>query len=237
MRWILLAALILAALMLVMLPLRIAFAWSGLADRGVSARSIDGTVWNGRIEDMRIGRLELGNLDARLAPLPLLSGEIALALSRPAEEAPLAPLSFVLRRSSRGVAIDDANGEIDGRPLFGALPVRTLGLDEVHVKMVDGRCTGASGTMRVALEQNLFGFILRHGLIGQLRCDGTDLLIPLRGQTGLERLDIRIAGDGRYSAEFSLEGLSQAVRLSLAAIGFTRTGEAMRMRVEGRLQN
>ena len=66
------------------------------------------------------------------------------------------------------------------------------------------------------------------------RCDGADLLVPLKGQSGLEQMDIRIRGNGRYSADFRLGGLAASAGPALSALGFRQQGDAMAIRIDGR---
>jgi general secretion pathway protein N len=104
----------------------------------------------------------------------------------------------------------------------------------VNIAFSGRRCTDASGAVRVNIEQSLFGLTLQRGLSGNLRCDGADLLVPLKGQSGLEQMDIRIRGNGRYSADFRLGGLAASAGPALSALGFRQQGDAMAIRINGR---
>jgi general secretion pathway protein N len=229
-----LIALALLAALLILLPLRIVFDMAGLGSRGVSARSIEGTIWSGTVRDLRIGKLSLGDLDAGLSAVGLLRGETVLDMTR-AQDAPgQPPLAFSLVRSGNSTAMRDGVGEIATADLFAPLPLRSVSLDEVTIAFDGRRCAAASGAVRVNIEQSLFGLTLQRGLSGNLRCDGADLLVPLKGQSGLEQMDIRIRGNGRYTADFRLGGLAASAGPALSALGFRQQGDAMAIRIDGR---
>ncbi|MCG6119290.1 MAG: type II secretion system protein N [Blastomonas sp.] len=225
---------VLVMALLVLLPLRIVFDMSALGSRGVSARSVEGSVWSGTIRDLRLGRLSLGDMDASLSPAALLGGETVLAMTRAADVPGQPPLAFDLARSGNSIAMRNASGDIATADLFAPLPLRSVTLDGATIAFAGRRCSDASGAVRVNIEQSLFGITLQRGLSGTLRCDGDDLLIPLRGQSGLEQMDIRITGAGRYTADFTLGGLAGGAGAALSALGFRQQGDAMAIRINGR---
>ena len=227
-------ALALLLALIVLLPLRIVFDAAGLGARGVSARAVEGTIWSGTVRDLKIGRLSLGDLDAGLTPNGLLGGELVLAMTRAGDAPAQPPLAFSLAQSGESIAMRDAVGEIATADLFAPLPLRSVSLDGVNIAFSGRRCTDASGAVRVNIEQSLFGLTLQRGLSGNLRCDGADLLVPLKGQSGLEQMDIRIRGNGRYSADFRLGGLAASAGPALSALGFRQQGDAMAIRIDGR---
>lgn len=229
-----LIVLVLVIALVVLLPLRIVFDLAGLGTRGVSARSIEGSIWSGTIRDLRLGRLSLGDLDAALSPAGLLAGETVLAMRRATDVPGQAPLAFDLAKSGQSIAMRDATGEIATADLFAPLPLRSVTLDGVNIAFDATRCSAASGAVRVNIEQSLFGISLQRGLSGTLRCDGNDLLIPLKGQSGLEQMDIRITGAGRYTADFRLGGLAGGAGAALSVLGFRQQGDAMAIRINGR---
>jgi general secretion pathway protein N len=229
-----LIALALTLALIALLPLRIVFDMANLGARGVSARAVEGTIGSGTVRDLKIGRLSLGDLDAGLSPAGLFGGELVLAMTR-ADDAPgQPPLAFTLAKSGESIAMRDAVGEIATADLFAPLPLRSVSLDGVGIAFAGRSCAAASGAVRVNIEQSLFGLTLQRGLSGNLRCDGADLLVPLKGQSGLEQLDIRIRGNGRYSADFRLGGLAASAGPALSALGFRQQGDAMAIRINGR---
>jgi general secretion pathway protein N len=229
-----LIALALVAALLVFLPLRIVFDMAGLGARGVSARAVEGSIWSGTVRDLRIGKLSLGDLDAGLSPLGLLGGELVLDMTRAADAAGQPPLAFKLARSGDSIAMRNGLGEIATADLFAPLPLRSISLDGVDIAFAGRNCAAASGAVRVNIEQSLFGLTLQRGLSGNLRCDGNALLVPLKGQSGLEQMDIRISGNGRYAADFRLGGLAASAAPALSALGFRQQGDAMAIRINGR---
>ncbi|WP_373487069.1 type II secretion system protein N [Blastomonas sp.] len=229
-----LIGLTLLALMALMLPMRIVFDWSGLGKRGISARSVDGSIWSGTIRDLYFGKLALGDMDAQISPGGLLRGDLALSMARASDAAGQPPLAFDIARSGNGVSMRDATGDVPAGDLFAPLPVRSITLDAVNATIADDRCASASGVVRINIEQSLFGVSLQRGLTGTIRCDGGDLLVPLKGQSGMEVLDIRIGGDGRYTADFRLGGLAPGLGSALGALGFQQQGDAMAIRINGR---
>ncbi|WP_026091151.1 type II secretion system protein N [Blastomonas sp. AAP53] len=229
-----LVSLALVVALLALLPLRIVFDMAGLGSGGVSARSVEGSIWSGTIRDLRIGKLSLGDMDAGLAPGGVLRGELALAMTRAADTPGQPPLSFDLARSGDSIAMRNASGDIATADLFAPLPLRSVSLDGVDIAFTGQRCAQASGVVRANIEQSLFGLTLQRGLSGNLRCDDGDLLVPLKGQSGLEQMDVRIAGTGRYTADFRLGGLAASTGTALSALGFRQQGEAMTIRINGR---
>lgn len=229
-----LIALVLLIALIALLPLRIAFAISGLGGGAVSARSIEGSIWSGTIRDLRLGRLSLGDMDAALSPGALLRGDTVLALARPANLPGQPPLTFDLGHSGEGVVVRGATGEVATADLFAPLPLRSLSLEAVTIEFSGDACTTASGAVRVNIEQSLFGITLQRGLSGTVRCDGDAVLIPLKGQSGLEQMDIRITGNGRYTADFRLGGLPPGAGAALGALGFRLDGDAMAISINGR---
>jgi general secretion pathway protein N len=230
----LLIALVLGLALVALLPSRIVFDLADLGARGVSARSIEGTIWSGTVRDLRLGRLSLGDLDAGLSPSGLLAGELVLGMRRAGDAPGQPPLAFDLAKRGENMAMRRATGEIALADLLAPLPVRSISLDGVDVAFAARSCAAASGAVRVNIEQSLFGVTLQRGLSGNLRCDGADLLIPLKGQSGLEQMDLRIQGDGRYSADFRLGGLAASAGSALSALGFRQQGDAMAIRINGR---
>lgn len=80
-----------------------------------------------------------------------------------------------------------------------------------------GRCADARGNVRLSVASSIAGLDLSNGLLGKPRCDRGQLLLPLLSQSAMEHVDIRIAGDGTYSATIFLEGdrVEQAAALAL----------------------
>lgn len=212
--WLALAGL--TALSLVaLLPLRLAIGLA--APENVTARSAEGPVWGGRIGDLRAGPLPLGTLDASLRPLPLLLGRAEFALGR---DGP-APFTAVASASGSDVALSRVNGTVTLPDGLGGLPVNSLSFGDLSVAMANGKCSKAQGTLGLLLASP--GPLLPDAisLSGKARCEGGALVVPMQGPGGMERLTLRIAGDGRWQADLILTGLPPEASAPLIQGGFT----------------
>lgn len=209
--WIALAALFAFAL-IALLPLRLVL---GLTmPETVSARSVEGSVWSGRIADLNVGPLPLGTVDAALDPLPLLIARPQFSLSREGFSGRFGP--------SRVSAVNGTVALPDG---LGGLPVTALGFGDFSAELAGGQCSDAHGTLSLTLAS--LGPLLPDAitLSGQARCEKGAIVVPMRGPQGMERLALRIGGDGRWQADLTLSGLPQETADALRASGFdTRPG-------------
>ncbi|MCH7629547.1 MAG: type II secretion system protein N [Proteobacteria bacterium] len=187
---------------------------------GLSAQAAQGSVWAGRLQDAAYGPLALGDLDARLAPLPLLLGRAEVALRGE---------GFAARLSRAGVR--EASGMLPLRGGLGALPVESAAFDHVTAVFRDGACDAALG--RVGLTLAIPG-VSSLVLSGEARCAGAVLLLPLRGPGGMERLDLRVQGDGRWRADLVLSGLSPEAAAPLRAAGLAARPDGLVLRTGGR---
>jgi general secretion pathway protein N len=189
-RAVLFAALFAIALV-AFLPLRLV-----LGGNGLTAREASGSVWAGRLKEARIGPAALGDLDARLAPLPLLVGHARVGLARPSGAPDRLTGALSLARHRR--AIESVSGTI---PIdsMGALPIASLSLTDVTVVFRDGTCDRAEGQVQASLS----GTGLPASLSGAVRCDSGALLLPLASGPGTEGVALRIFGDGRYEAQLN----------------------------------
>jgi general secretion pathway protein N len=188
------------------LPLRLALA---LADTSMTAQQASGTIWSGRLEDARIGALGLGTLDVGLDPIALLTGRAALDFARIDAAAP--PLSGRIGAGLGGRFVERLTGTLPGG-MIGELPVEQLTLDAVSVRFSGSDCAEASGRVRLTLATQIAGITLRNGMAGTARCDGDVLLLPLTGDSGVERLTLRLSGDGAYIAALSVGGGAELLR-------------------------
>lgn len=180
-----------------LLPLRVALGWLGFESRGLAAREAEGSVWLGALADARFGDVPLGDVATRLRALPLLVGRARLDLAE--EEGLRAGLTM----SRHGFGIDDARGSLTG-PALAGLPPPALDLADVSVRFGDGLCATAEGLVKARFAGDLGGVALAAGFSGEARCDGPALLLPLRSQSGADRLDIRLFADGRYRIDAAL---------------------------------
>ncbi len=228
--WLLLIGVALAAL-IAFLPLRLALALAGAGESGLSARSASGTIWSGRLVEARLGSIDLGTFDVGLHPLPVLTGRARVGFTR--LDSPAAPLSGTAETGLGGWALRDVTGTSIGGD-FGDLPVERIITEQMTVSFSGNRCTTASGRVRLLLGTQIAGLALRNGLSGNARCDGGALLLPLVGDSGIERLTIRVTGDGRYTGQLGVNSADPLVAAALAAAGFGPRGGGYRRSFAGR---
>ncbi|HEX8446659.1 MAG TPA: type II secretion system protein N, partial [Sphingomonas sp.] len=116
---------------------------------------------------------------------------------------------------------------------FAPMPVTRLTLEGLSVRFENGACVAAEGRVLATLAGDLEGIALPPTLGGSIRCDGTDLLVPLTGQAGAERVDLRVAGDGRYRATLSLQPTDPAAVQRLTSLGFVQGPGGYALSIQG----
>lgn len=205
--WMWLGGVIFVAL-LIFMPLRLALGLAGTGAGGLTARSAGGTVWSGRLIDARIGSIDVGTIDTSLRPLPLLLGRLRFDGERTGG----APLAGSAETGWGRRAIHELTGTLSGGRI-GDVPIEQVTMDALTVIFSGGRCAEASGRVRIVLGFDIAGVALRNGLSGVARCDNGALLLPLTGDSGVERLVLRITGDGRYSGTLGTGAVTQAMRI------------------------
>jgi general secretion pathway protein N len=227
-RLLIFATLLLVAAGIIFMPLRLI-----VGGEGVTARKVEGIIWDGSIRDLRVGQLPIGDVNARLHFLPLFLGRAQISLSR--GDAPFAPgITGSVTRRPGGISVDNVKATFPVGALFAPLPAEKVELQDFSARFRSGRCADASGNVRLTLANTLPGLDLSNGLLAKPRCDRGQLLIPLLSQSAMERVDVRISGDGTYTATIFLEGdrTEQAVPLGLA--GFRPVAGGYRMVRKGR---
>ncbi len=219
--------------LLALLPLRLVLGLAG-GDGTLSAEAVEGSAWSGRVGGLFVGRLPLGTLDVALRPLPLLLGRAEFGFERSAAPA-AAPLRAIARTGGGGIAVRQATGEIALAGAMAPLPVRTIRLADFHVAMADGACREASGSVGLVLPG--LGPLLPAdtALAGEARCEGGALVVPMVGPSGMERLLLRVTGDGRWTAELLLSNLPADVSAPLLQAGFKGRPGGIGMSASGRL--
>ena len=147
---------------------------------------------------------------------------------------PLGPLDgrLVIGPSRRGIA--NVSGSVGVRTT-GAIPVETLRFDDVSAGFADNRCTTGAGRLHVVLGIRIAGLALRNGLSGTLRCDGDRLVVPLVGDSGLERLTLRLRRDGGYDARLAVQAADPLLRAALSLAGFRAAADGYVRSERGRL--
>lgn len=222
------SALLLLIAALIFMPLR-----TIIGGDGISARKVDGIIWDGSIRDLRLGLLPMGDVNARLHFWPLLIGRAKVSLSR--GDAPFAPgIKGSVTRRIGGFEVSNLKATLPVEALFAPLPVENIEFQDFSTRFIAGRCAEASGNVRLAMANTVPGLDLSNGLLAAPRCEGGQVLIPLMSQSAMERVTIRISGDGSYNATVFLEGdrTEQAALLTLA--GFRAVAGGYRMVRKGR---
>ncbi len=224
------AAALLFAL-IALLPLRLAADWLGLAGHGFAAREARGSMWMGAFEEARLGPVPLGDVTARLNSLPLLLGRARVSLERDDGGKILQGAATVTRG---GFGFDDLTAELPVGAVFAPLPISSLDLSDVTAHFSEGQCARAEGRVRATASGPIGGIALPSGLGGNVRCDGRALLLPLAGQSGMERMNLRLFADGRYRADLVVRPADDAARDRLIANGFRLGRGGYALSAEGR---
>ena len=214
--------------LILFLPLRLAL---GPLDDAFAAREASGSVWSGQLKEARIGPASLGDLDARLAPLPLLAGEARIVVARPSGAPDRLLGAFGIGRNRRSA--ESVTGTVPVESTFAPLPIASLDLTDVTVRFRDGACDRAEGLVRANISGDVAGLDLPAGLSGAVRCDRGALLLPLAGGAG-EGLALRIFGDGRYEAQLSIRATEPAAIARLTGAGFALGPGGYAMTLKGR---
>jgi general secretion pathway protein N len=218
----------LAVAVIIFMPLR-----TIIAGEGVMARKVDGIIWDGSIRDLRLGKLPVGDVNARLLFVPLFMGRAEILLSR--GNAQFVPgISGSVSRGLNGVSVNNLSATLPVGTLFAPFPAENIQFEGVSARFAAGRCMEASGQVRLTLSDTMPGLNLQNGMLGQPRCDGAQLLLPLVSQSAMERADIRLSADGSYTVTVMLNGDrgDQAAALNLA--GFRSVAGGYRLVQKGR---
>jgi general secretion pathway protein N len=211
--------------LIALLPLRLVLAASG---SGLAARSATGSVWFGRLADAQWRGAGLGDVAIRLAPLPLLTGQLRLAFD-----------GATLRGTLQPHGVTGLTGQV---AMAGTtpLPISSVTFDDVDMIFSNRACERARGTMRVMAGGALAlpGVLAAGGAMaapfaGMPRCDGGKLVLPL--VSGPARMDLRIAADGRYTAAITIDNVEESARPGLLAAGFQPTPQGAALTLEGSL--
>lgn len=226
-RWIIggSAALVMA---LMSLPLAVVLPLALPADSGLSARSAEGTPWDGILREANVAGLPLGDTRVGFDVLPLLVGKARMSFAG-------SMLRGIVEIASGSVGFSRANGVIDLAGRLRPLPLSRVTLDQVAVQFRNDLCTSAAGRVRADMAGDIGGLTLPGGLSGTLRCEGGELLVPLVGQSGMERIDVRMSGSGKWRADISVRTTDATLAGKLLSSGFAIGPGGYTVRVSGAL--
>jgi len=203
---------VLAVAMILFMPLR-----TIISGEGVTARKVDGIIWDGSIRDLRLGKLPVGDVNARLLFAPLFMGRAEILLSR--GNAQFVPgITGSVSRGLSGMSVNNLSATLPVGALLAPFPAENLQFEGFSARFAAGRCMEASGQVRLTLSDTMPRLNLQNGMLGQSRCDGAQLLLPLVSQSAMERADIRLSADGSYTVSIMLNADrgDQAAVLNLA---------------------
>jgi len=213
-----------------LVPSALAIRWLSLDESGLAAREANGSIWFGALREARFGPVPLGDARTRLRGLPLLLGRARLDLKSAEGDG----LDGAITVSRHAFGVDDVTSELAVGAALAPIPGARLGLDDVSARFADGLCASASGLVKATIAGDSLGGGGPSRFSGEARCDGGALLLPLASQSGMEKIDIRLFGDGRYRLERLVRPNDDAARQRMVAAGFAPSGTGYMLRVEGR---
>jgi hypothetical protein len=208
---------LLALSLLATLPLRLA-----LAGTAITARSVSGSLWHGQMTAAAWRGFAIGDADLGLSPLALLTGVRRVGFTTPT-------LSGRVALAGPDVSLAALTGTAAPGRIAG-VPVTNVRFTEFGAVFNSGRCQSAGGSLSVDIGGGLAG---NGSFTGTPRCDGDRLLLPLQAESA--RLDLRVAGDGRYAATVSIDNVDAAARPGLLATGFQPTPTGLALSLQGQL--
>ncbi len=186
-----------------------------------------GTVWNGTVSGLPV----FGTANVKTALLSrsasVQAGEGENYLS--AELTPKTATDVDLRVSFANLPLND--GRLQG--LQGLLVAE---ISELNFE--GNRCVSARGTVRTDVLQRNGGAIQWTGpeLTGPISCEGGALLAVMTGRDAEQAIEanIRMAPDGVYRADISVQTNRAEADAVLPLFGFTRSGGSFMLTEQGR---
>ncbi len=225
----------------VFFPARVAYQW--LAPPGVALAGIDGTIWRGRAREADVSGFYLRNLEWRLRPLALFTGELALKLS--ADTGGGFIESDIGLRSGGRVTMTDSRAALSLQSLQGALGMP--GLDGKvnaqfeRLSLRDGLPVAAVGTVEIA---DLLAPLVDRGPLGGYRAEfftqQSGVLASVEDTDGLVDLagSLQIAPDRtiQFVAQVAVKNTTPAhLREQMKFLGTPNARGQYELRLEGRL--
>lgn len=216
-RTIVLLSILAAVAALILFPMRLALALSDAETAGLRASEVSGTIWSATARDLHLGSARVGNVSMGLDPWSLLAARLRLDIDRP-DNAQHGALSARWQRDLFGQTAIAFDGTVDG-PTDTMVPIETIRFDGFSAVMADDGCSSANGNVRLTLRARIAGLDLRNGLSGAATCRSGTLVVPLVGQSGMERVTVSIRPDGRYQAQLLVRADDPLLAAALAGAG------------------
>lgn len=233
-RWAVILILLALLIAIITLPMRLAVAWADLDKGPLTMRGVAGSIWDGTLYSAKLGPIALGDVKASVAPWPLLTGQSRIAMTFGGEKGEQGATGrAVLVRSANGIGVADMSGRVPVGGWLAPLPAPVAEFEGFGARFANGQCVEAGGLVKLQLPALLPGLSLSNGLSAAPRCSGDRLLLPFKGQSGMEQLNLYIAADGAYRATLRLEGLPDIAVPVLAARGFAQDGAAWVLSMDG----
>jgi general secretion pathway protein N len=204
-----------------------------LSEKGaISASGADGTIWSGSVFDVTMGNVQAGTFRVGFQPFGLLLGRLGFWFEQPST-AGIAGFRGSVARGFSSASAQALEGELPVADLLPGIPSGKLKLENVSFTWSANKCSAASGNVRLEPDGALFNSLgLQLKMMGRIRCENGMLLVPLTSESAMEKLDLRIKGDGQYSATayFQQPAAELAPLLSLAGFapvagGFRKVGK------------
>jgi general secretion pathway protein N len=219
-RWVLLFALGLILAILVFMPLRFAIGMAVPSASAITAKSVYGSIWSGGANDLNAGPLSLGNMRVRLGILPLLTGRAEYLLS-PADAAAGQGFNGTIGTGWGGVQIEHLTGAANFGQSAGSLPLSGTEFQDFSVRFAGGTCRSASGSIRLLLKPaTIPGINSEGGFLGNAKCREGKLFLPLVSGSAMERIDLSVDANGKYTFSLTLNNVEPQTAAMLSLSGF-----------------
>ncbi len=205
---------------LVFMPLSVVINAAIPKTASVTAKAVSGSIWRGVVADLKIGPLAMGRVETALKIFPLFLARTDFHIDRSAGEGQPS-LTGTMSSGLGSSALRNVTGQIPLTMVDERLPLSRVELQDFSARFESGRCRQASGSVRLMMKPGgLSSLGLDSGFLGQARCDGNALLLPLVSQSAMERADIRISPGGSYTITINIQNQNPQSALLLTAYGF-----------------
>lgn len=219
-RWSLFALVTLVCAIAALMPLRFAMAAAIPDNASFTARSVYGSVWDGGVNDLGIGAFSFGDVQARLRFFPLLTGKAELHFRRDGVPG-TANLTGSVTKGLSGVSVDHLTGTASYASSKNILPISSADFQDFSARFANGKCRSAGGSVRLLLKTGAIpGINTDGGFLGNAQCKAGALYLPMVSQSAMERIDLSIQADGKYSLSIKLNNVDPQSAVLLSVAGF-----------------